>query len=172
MFLIKRIVKLMALGAVVSMTLPVLAQDQQTGAGQQARDQMFSRMDTNGDGVINFAEFTAMPVPSFDRQDSNGDGNISREEMLEQRFTRMDRDGNGLLSAEELRGADREGRRGEARAGEGRRGDGDRRQGEMRERMQNMTPEQRRAMREQMSQSAQSNSATPSGSGNAAAHDH
>ncbi|MDO8909606.1 MAG: EF-hand domain-containing protein [Pseudohongiella sp.] len=191
MFLNKRIVKLMALGAAVSITLPVLAQDQQTGAGaaagQQAREQMFHRLDTNGDGVINFAEFAAMPAPAFDRQDTNGDGNISRDEMLEQRFTRMDSDGNGLLSADELRGAGREGRRAGARVGEGRRGEGDRRQGEMRERvqnmtpeqraqmrerMQNMTPEQRQTMREQMRQNSQSDSATSGGSGNAAAHDH
>jgi Ca2+-binding EF-hand superfamily protein len=194
MFLNKRIVKLMALGMAVSMTMPVLAQDQQTGdsASQQGRDQLFSRLDTNGDGVVNFAEFAAMPAPSLNRQDGNGDGNLSRDEMLEQRFMRMDRDGNGLLSADEMRGQQREGRRdgsmrAEGQRGQGQRADGERRQGEMRERMQNMTPEQRAQMRErmqnmtpeqreamraQMGQNAQSNGSAQSESANAAAHDH
>lgn len=183
MFLNKRIAKLMALGLAISVALPALAQDQQStdaaesDAGRQGRAQMFSRLDTNADGAINFQEFSAMPLPSFDQQDTNGDGSVSRDEIMEQRFTRMDTDGNGLLSPEELRGPGREVRRGE----------GERRQGEMRERMrdmtpeqraqmrermQNMTPEQREAMRAQMRQNAQAGNAAQNGSGNAPALDH
>lgn len=184
MFLNKRLVKMMALGLTVSVSMPLLAQDQQStdneqaDAGQQGRAQLFGRLDSNADGVINIEEFTALPLPSFERQDSNGDGSITRDEVLEQRFTRLDTDGNGLLSAEELRGPEREGRRGEGPRGEGRRGDGEMRErmrnmtpeqrAQMRERMQNMTPEQREAMRAQMRQNAQTNTA-PSDN---AAHDH
>lgn len=186
MFLNNRIAKLMALAVTVSLTVPVLAQDgAAAGAAdlQQGRAAMFSRLDANADGAINYDEFTAIPLPSFEQQDSNGDGMVSRDEMLERRFSGMDADGNGLLSADELRGPDRDGRR-----GEGRRGDGEMRErmrnmtpeqrAQMRERMQNMTPEQRAAMREQMRQHAQSGG-TPSGSSQSdssqsdnAAHNH
>lgn len=188
MFLNIRAAKILALGVTAALALPVLAQDQQSAAEDdtQGQRQLFSRLDTNADGNINFEEFAAMPSPAFNRQDSNGDGSISRDEMLEQRFTRLDRDGNGLLSADELRAGQGEGRGGEGRRGEGQRGDNDRRQGEMRERMQNMTPEQRAQMRERMQnmspeqraqmrermqQNAQPNAA-PGNNGSNSAHDH
>lgn len=167
------------------------AQPQGQGQGQgQGRIQMFSRLDTNSDGALNFEEFSAMPRP-----ENRPDGAVTPE-VLEQRFTRMDSDGNGLLSPEELQQGQRRGNGGGMRPqgqgdgqGQGRperqgqqgqgQGQG---QGNMRQRMENMTPEQREQMRErmqqmtpeqrqQMMQRRQGDAAAPAASG-APAHDH
>jgi Ca2+-binding EF-hand superfamily protein len=158
--------------------------------------QMFSRLDTNSDGSLNFEEFSAMPRP-----ENRPEGAVAPE-ALEQRFTRMDSDGNGLLSPDELQQGQRRGNGGGMRPqgqgdGQGRperqgQGQGDMRQRmenmtpeqreQMRERMENMTPEQREQMRErmqqmtpeqrrQMMQRRQGEPATPAASG-APAHDH
>lgn len=186
MLLTIRAAKLMTFGMTFALALPVFAQDQQStdGAERQRQEQMFGRLDSNADGNVNFEEFSAVPLPGFDRRDSNGDGSISRDEVLEQRFLRLDRDGNGLLSADELRSAAREGRSsdGRRRGGEQRmEGMGEMRErmqnmspeqrAQMRERMQNMTPEQRRAMHAQMRQNGQHEAAEDTG-GNAPAHNH
>lgn len=194
MFTTKRIIKLMSLLMVVSVSSPLLAQDQAGGAHQhgqgqgQGRMQMFSRMDTNADGLINFAEFSAMPAPAA----AQGNAGAMSEEATERRFTRLDTDGNGLLTQEEMRGGRGEGQRGNGQRGEGPRGNGqsgDAAQGQgqqnaqMRERMQNMTPEQREQMRErmramtpeqraQMARDNQSQGDAPDSSANTGVHDH
>ena len=42
---------------------------------------LFSRLDTNGDGVISKAEFDAFNAAHFNNLDTNKDGNISPEEL-------------------------------------------------------------------------------------------
>lgn len=153
--------KVISLSLAVALATPLLvmaqqAEHAQTGAhnhtqaqGQQGqgqrqgqgdghrRMQVFSRLDSNGDGALNFDEFSAMPRPENRPEGANADA------AIEQRFTRMDTDGNGLLSPEELQQGQRRGN-----------GGGMRQQGqnEMRQRMENMTPEQREQMRERMQQ--------------------
>jgi Ca2+-binding EF-hand superfamily protein len=99
--------------------------------------QMFSSIDSNGDGALNFEEFSAMPRPENRPQGADAD------DAVEQRFTRADTDGNGLLSPDELEQGQRRGN------GGGMLPQG---QDDMRQRMENMTPEQREQMRESMQQ--------------------
>jgi Ca2+-binding EF-hand superfamily protein len=100
---------------------------------------MFSSIDSNGDGALNFEEFSAMPRPENRPQGADADA----DDAVEQRFTRADTDGNGLLSPDELEQGQRRGN------GGGMLPQG---QGDMRQRMENMTPEQREQMRERMQQ--------------------
>jgi Ca2+-binding EF-hand superfamily protein len=149
------------------------AAEQQGGQAQQR----FSQLDTNGDGVINFEEFSAMPMTGFNRQDTNGDGVISRDELLERRFLQLDTNNDGLVSAEEFAAGQRangqmqqrrqRGQGARMRQGQGQEGQGQRgmqemtsemtpeQRAQMRERMQQMSPEQRQQMREQMQQGTQ-----------------
>jgi len=61
------------------------------GSPQRRRPDMkelFSRMDTDGDGVIAKSEARGPMIDRFDRMDTDGNGSISREEMTK-RFERM-----------------------------------------------------------------------------------
>ncbi len=49
------------------------------GAGGRG-ERMFARLDTNGDGVIDRAEFRAQAAQRFDRMDTNKDGKIDAAE--------------------------------------------------------------------------------------------
>lgn len=48
---------------------------------ERLEDEMFKRMDTNGDGVISKQEFMDQAEKRFKRLDANGDGQITREEL-------------------------------------------------------------------------------------------
>lgn len=162
---LKSIVGLLALG--ISLSLHAQEHDHSADEPQGGQaQQRFSQLDSNGDGIINFEEFSALPMTGFNRQDTNGDGVVTRDELLERRFLQLDTNNDGLVSAEEFAA----GQRANAQMRQGRqqnqgqsRGQSQGRMQEMtpeqrqqmRERMQQMTPEQRQQMREQMQQGAQ-----------------
>jgi len=77
----------------------------------------FDRIDTDGNGTISPAEFTAYMQSRreerhknhFENTDTNKDGVVSKDEFLSasqeralRRFSRMDKNDDGLLSADEL----------------------------------------------------------------------
>ena len=85
----------------------------------------FARLDTSGDGRVDYAEFQAGGEARiqrwFERVDSDGDGALTMAEVKahrmdkrQKRFERIDVDGDGSLSPEELKAA-KKGRRGRHR---------------------------------------------------------
>jgi len=83
-------------------------------------EQMFERLDADGDGAISRAEIDAAPAARFAEADANGDGKVTVDEIAammraqaDARAARMlslrDADGDGALSADEMgpRRADR-----------------------------------------------------------------
>lgn len=82
------------------------------GAAASSQGQL-SKLDSDGDGALNRAEFTAMQEARFAQIDADGDGGVSVDEMLaaskgkvdaaraEQMISRLDQDGDGLLSFDE-----------------------------------------------------------------------
>jgi hypothetical protein len=66
----------------------------------------FSRLDANGDGGLDSAEFSRLLAFRFRQSDADGNGSISQGEMqgqrAAQRFPRMDRNADGALSQEEF----------------------------------------------------------------------
>lgn len=68
------------------------------------------RIDTNGDGVVDFSELQVLhpdlTVEEFNKMDTNSDGQLVREELFaahfEKRLARADSDGDGALSFEEM----------------------------------------------------------------------
>lgn len=162
MFSKRTVIAMCSLTLAAALTPAFAQQDHQSHEAQGASDtdraqQMFSRIDTNGDGNISREEFAAAPRPDSGRRNSDEDGNINREQMQEQIFQRMDRDGNGVLTADEFRRPEP----GMIARGEGRQ------RGEMRERMREMSPEQRQRMREMREQRR-----AQGASGNSADHNH
>jgi hypothetical protein len=145
------------------------AQEEDTGQIQQR----FSELDANGDGVISFDEFSAMPMAGFNRLNATGDGIVSREEIRERRFRQIDANNDGLVSAGEFAASQRASaqlqRRQQGQAPGMRRGQGDmqdlsaEQRERIRERMQQMTPEQRQQLREQMRRSGQRPMGRPQG---------
>ncbi len=59
------------------------------------RGQMMERADTNGDGSVSQAEFTAAALARFDSVDANNDGTVTAEERQAQRAERGGRRGPG-----------------------------------------------------------------------------
>ncbi|PBB92124.1 acid-shock protein [Mesorhizobium sp. WSM3864] len=80
------------------------------------REKAFMRADTDGDGKVSLAEWTAFqtqrkakgdPAKSFARMDANKDGFVDKSELdafLAKRFARLDKNGDGVVSAEERPG--------------------------------------------------------------------
>ena len=84
----------------------------------QARREMFARLDSNADGQISTAELKATQqriaavsrmidsaiVLRSQRMDSDGDGALSMQEFMAQNsiFDRLDEDGDGVASADEI----------------------------------------------------------------------
>ena len=78
------------------------------------RIERIDRIDSNGDGVVDFSEMQAMrpdlTPEEFNKMDTNSDGQLAREEMraahseahFERRIKLVDRDGDGAISAEEI----------------------------------------------------------------------
>jgi hypothetical protein len=75
---------------------------------QTRREPRIMAADTDGDGRVSRAEFTAAatggkgdPARRFTRLDRNGDGYVDRAEvdvMLGRRFRRLDADGDGMVT--------------------------------------------------------------------------
>ena len=79
----------------------VAAQDINTGH--------LAAIDTNGDGVVDKAEFDAFVASSFAKLDANGDGYVTVVEgtvvMTPEQFAAANSNGDGGLSAEEFAAA-------------------------------------------------------------------
>jgi len=83
---------------------------------QARREKALMKADTDGDGKISLAEWTAFqakrqakgdPAKSFARMDTNHDGFIDRAELdafFAKRFARLDKNGDGVLTADEMPG--------------------------------------------------------------------
>jgi len=94
----------LVLSAVLAASQPALAAP---GEGR-----FFRQADSNGDGVIDASEATAMREKAFERLDSDGDGLIARSEMENRRhrrqqmadglFARADSNGDDALSRDEF----------------------------------------------------------------------
>lgn len=80
------------------------------------REKAFMKADTDGDGKVSLAEWTAFqtarkakgdPAKSFARMDANHDGFVDKSELdtfLAKRFARLDKNSDGTLSADERPG--------------------------------------------------------------------
>lgn len=80
------------------------------------REKAFMRADTDNDGKVSLAEWTAFqtarkakgdPAKSFARMDANKDGFVDKGELdalLAKRFARLDKNGDGVLGADERPG--------------------------------------------------------------------
>lgn len=100
--------------AIVIVPTAVLAD---RGERREHAEHMLERADTDKNGVISQAEFTAARVAHFDNTDANKDGLISKEEMtdqierrrarrhVERTFYHVDTDGDGALSKAETEAA-------------------------------------------------------------------
>lgn len=108
------IVTLLATGAATA----VSAQD--SGAREDRRAEMFSQLDTNGDGSVSAEEFVNRP-DRFARADANGDGMLSSDEIAEmaqarserhaaRMIERLDANDDGLLSKDEVQNRSGQGR--------------------------------------------------------------
>lgn len=78
------------------------------GSGPRA-EQMFERMDANGDQAVTLDEAQTFAAARFTSMDSNGDGVVDRAERRQmrggrgaERFARLDTDGDGLISKAEM----------------------------------------------------------------------
>ncbi|TPI22675.1 acid-shock protein [Mesorhizobium sp. B4-1-1] len=80
------------------------------------REKAFMRADTDNDGKVSLAEWTAFqaarkakgdPAKSFARIDTNKDGFVDKGELdafLAKRFAKLDKNGDGVLGADERPG--------------------------------------------------------------------
>ncbi|WFP76355.1 acid-shock protein [Mesorhizobium sp. WSM4906] len=80
------------------------------------REKAFMAADTDGDGKVSLAEWTAFqekrkakgdPAKAFARMDTNKDGFVDKSELdafLAKRFARLDKNGDGVLVADERPG--------------------------------------------------------------------
>ena len=80
------------------------------------REKAFMRADTDNDGKVSLAEWTAFqterkakgdPAKSFARMDTNKDGFVDKGELdafLAKRFAKLDKNSDGVLSADERPG--------------------------------------------------------------------
>lgn len=80
--------------------------ERETLAEMQARlEQLFDRLDTDGDDVVTMAELQRAPGGRMLMQaDANGDGDLTRDELREggaALFKTMDVNGDGVVTADE-----------------------------------------------------------------------
>lgn len=80
------------------------------------REKAFMRADTDNDGKVSLAEWTAFqtarkakgdPAKAFARMDTNKDGFVDKSELdafLAKRFARLDKNSDGVLGADERPG--------------------------------------------------------------------
>ena len=80
------------------------------------REKAFMAADTDGDGKVSLAEWTAFqtkrsdkgdPAKSFARMDANKDGFVDKTELdafIAKRFAKLDKNGDGVLAADERPG--------------------------------------------------------------------
>jgi Ca2+-binding EF-hand superfamily protein len=80
------------------------------------REKAFMRADTDNDGKVSLAEWTAFqterkakgdPAKSFTRMDANKDGFVDKTELdafLAKRFAKLDKNSDGMLGADERPG--------------------------------------------------------------------
>ena len=108
------IAALLATGAATTVTA------QGADAREDRRAQMFTQLDTNGDGSVSAEEFVNRPG-RFARADSNGDGMLSTDEIVSmaqarserhaaRMIERLDANDDGLLSKEEVQNRSGQGR--------------------------------------------------------------
>ena len=87
-----------------------------TGISAVAGTKMADKLDTNKDGLIQFSEFADHANQKFTRMDANGDGVVNqderkafheakRDEHLTKRFARLDANDDGLVSPSEYKNA-------------------------------------------------------------------
>lgn len=79
--------------------------DRQIDLTKSPAPTLFATMDTNADGNITAAEFTAYRVVIFRQVDANGDGKITPEEFAlgtSNRFTAMDANKDNFVTKEEF----------------------------------------------------------------------
>lgn len=69
---------IMALLATVT-AAPLMAADNAAKTGKHANRAL--RLDTNKDGILSEAEFTAPAIARFKKADANSDGKVTREEI-------------------------------------------------------------------------------------------
>ena len=95
-------------------TLSALAFAQTAPSAVKPTAHAFSKLDTNGDGVISRSEAAARPrlAEHFDKLDTNKDGVLSQDELMaarkkhaEARFTKLDTDNDGRISRAEAQSA-------------------------------------------------------------------
>jgi Ca2+-binding EF-hand superfamily protein len=83
--------------------------------GKRDFSELLAKADTNGDGVVSRAEFTAARARMFDRLDRNHDGYLSQDDKsrfslrqngnrdrLQQMILMLDKDGDGRVSRDEF----------------------------------------------------------------------
>ncbi len=93
----------------------IIAAHKRAHAGNEKTNQLISKKDTNGDGVLNIGEF-GVPEKAFNRIDKNGDGQIGRRELkvaarnhihavnerISHLMSKKDSNGDGALDVGEL----------------------------------------------------------------------
>lgn len=60
---------------------PTLAHAENHEGGDHKKGGFFEKLDTNGDGSVSKAEFTAKSDERFAKMDTDGDGNITKAEL-------------------------------------------------------------------------------------------
>jgi Ca2+-binding EF-hand superfamily protein len=108
--------------AQTTLDIAAAAKPDQTRSGltlekfEARREKTFMQADTDNDGKVSLAEWTAFqtarkakgdPAKSFARIDTNKDGFIDKDELdtfLAKRFAKLDTNGDGVLGADERPG--------------------------------------------------------------------
>ncbi len=76
----KKFLTLAALAAFVA--APAMANEKSPEEKQAKVDAVFAKADTDSNGQISKAEWTAMSDTKFSEADTNADGNVTKEEKL------------------------------------------------------------------------------------------